>query len=636
VKLRAFFGGQVFLFLQSLLSKYYKISLRIFQYFWLAVVCVSISYLLTMPREGSRPKKRKFHGNKFENPVKKARVVESINTDGDSDTGKSDSNDHVEKLSASARKIGTQSSQDRQQSKQSVTGYRFVDMELLSELFQQMVCKECGDLSGLVLEDKPRERKGSASHLRIRCEACGWVYAFDTSKKVQHTFDINRRLVYAMRSIGQGHASIKRFCTHMNMPPPLHFKAYRASNIALSRAAKSVATTTMKEAADELHQNKGQPDNQITQCSVSCDGTWQRRGYSSLNGCVTTLSIETGKCLDVEILTKVCHGCQKIANETDDAKKADLKERHQCKANYKGSAPSMETEGIKRIFGRSEESRKLQYTEYFGDGDSKAYSQVENFYENIHVEKKECVGHVQKRVGTALRKMKKENKGIGGKGKLTDSLIDKLQNYYGIAIRSNSGDLAGMKSAIYASLFHCVSSEKRSLHQYCPDGPDSWCRFKQDEVNQAKLYKPGPGLPDNIIALIKPIYSRLSSDNLLNKCLDGKTQNQNESLNGMFWNKVPKSVFVGADVLELGIYDAVAHYNVGSNAAADILSELGLVPGHFFEEGVKNADTKRVKKADHRHNPEIKKRRKVLRGQKKKKEDKTQEKEGNTYEAGAF
>ena len=49
------------------------------------------------------------------------------------------------------------------------------------------------------------------------------------------------------------------------------------------------------------------------------------------------------------------------------------------------------------------------------------------------VEKKECVGYVQKRLGTALRKLKKEKKGLGGKGKLTDNMIDKLQNYYGIA-----------------------------------------------------------------------------------------------------------------------------------------------------------------------------------------------------------
>ena len=36
---------------------------------------------------------------------------------------------------------------------------------------------------------------------------------------------------------------------------------------------------------------------------------------------VTTLSIDTGKCLDVEVLTKVCHGCQRIAKKDDALKK---------------------------------------------------------------------------------------------------------------------------------------------------------------------------------------------------------------------------------------------------------------------------------------------------------------------------
>jgi RNase P subunit RPR2 len=79
----------------------------------------------------------------------------------------------------------------------------------------------------------------------------------------------------------------------------------------------------------------------------------------------------------------------------------------------------------------------------------------------------------------------------------------------GIAIRGNFGDLSGMRSAIHASLFHCVSSEKRNLHNHCPDGADSWCSFKRDKANGTKLHKTGPGLPDNIIALIKPIYARL-------------------------------------------------------------------------------------------------------------------------------
>mgnify|MGYP001797974972 FL=1 len=76
----------------------------------------------------------------------------------------------------------------------------------------------------------------------------------------------------------------------------------------------------------------------------------------------------------------------------------------------------METEGIKKIFSRSEQKYSLQYTEYYGDGDSKGYNVVRNTYseKGVEVVKKECVGHVQKRVGTALRKLKKEKKGMGG------------------------------------------------------------------------------------------------------------------------------------------------------------------------------------------------------------------------------
>ena len=72
----------------------------------------------------------------------------------------------------------------------------------------------------------------------------------------------------------------------------------------------------------------------------------------------------------------------------------------------------METEGVKRIFERSEEKHKLRYTQYFGDGDSKGLSKVENTYRDkgLTVVKKECVGHVQKRVGTALRKLKRRKR----------------------------------------------------------------------------------------------------------------------------------------------------------------------------------------------------------------------------------
>ena len=75
-----------------------------------------------------------------------------------------------------------------------------------------------------------------------------------------------------------------------------------------------------------------------------------------MNGCVTVISMETGKCLDVEVLSKVCQGCQRHETKEDSQEKRLWQADHQgkCNANYKGSAPAMEVEGVKRIFERSE------------------------------------------------------------------------------------------------------------------------------------------------------------------------------------------------------------------------------------------------------------------------------------------
>ena len=97
----------------------------------------------------------------------------------------------------------------------------------------------------------------------------------------------------------------------------------------------------------------------------------------------------------------------------------EWKESHSnCKANFKGFAPAMEPEGTIRIFKISFEMHGLYYTKFFGDGDSKRYSSVKDIYSDfrINVAKYGCIGHVQKQMGTALRKLKKERKALGAKG----------------------------------------------------------------------------------------------------------------------------------------------------------------------------------------------------------------------------
>ena len=49
----------------------------------------------------------------------------------------------------------------------------------------------------------------------------------------------------------------------------------------------------------------------------------------------------------------------------------------------------------------------------------------------------------------------------------------------------------------------------------------------------------------------------------------------------MFWERVLKSVFVGPETLQLGIYDAVTHFNIRCQASVKILEEIGISPGHY-------------------------------------------------------
>ena len=186
-------------------------------------------------------------------------------------------------------------------------------MEVLSSVFAQLRCGDCGNFNLLLMEDNMK-RKGCASTLRLLCEHCGWKHSFCTSKKQGKSYEVNRRLVYGMRTIGKGYAGARKFCAIMNMPPPPTEKAFIFNSRVIGRHVKEIAKESMKKAGQDIYAVKNQctaseagPFN----CGVSCDGTWQKRGYSSRNGCVTVISMDTGRVLDVEALSQGCKQCER-------------------------------------------------------------------------------------------------------------------------------------------------------------------------------------------------------------------------------------------------------------------------------------------------------------------------------------
>ena len=144
-------------------------------------------------------------------------------------------------------------------------------------------------------------------------------------------------------------------------------------------------------------------------------------------------------------------------------------------------------------------------------------------YGDIAINKEECVNHVSKRMGTALRNLtddcKSRKESISGKGKLTAVKITKIQNYYGRAIKDHCNDIELMKKRIYAILFHMSSSDLFPKHHHCPPGEKSWC-FWQRAI--AKGSTPGSHsehetLSPDVGQKLVPIFRRLTEENLLKR-----------------------------------------------------------------------------------------------------------------------
>lgn len=121
--------------------------------------------------------------------------------------------------------------------------------------------------------------------------------------------------------------------------------------------------------------------------------------------------------------------------------------RPTCERNYDegAAAGGMEAAAAVAMWGRFKDHGFL-YKTFLSDGDSSAFLSVKKMCNNegpygaaCSVKKAECVNHVSKRLGTALRNLKKATKkkgtaGYGGKNKLTDVVIDSLQYYYKVSL----------------------------------------------------------------------------------------------------------------------------------------------------------------------------------------------------------
>ncbi|GFU67461.1 uncharacterized protein TNCV_1599431 [Trichonephila clavipes] len=191
-----------------------------------------------------------------------------------------------------------------------------IGLNINSDLLKSMArCKYCNKCVSLIITEDARSRRGLCVSLTLQCTFCGQAFTSMSSNSKNRVYDINVKIAYSLRCIGKGSRAAKTFCAVMNLPPPpAKFQCY---NGILLESLSKVSDASMKKAVEETVQMI----NSNRDITAAFDGSWQKRDHTSLNGVVSAISLETGKVLDFECLSKYCFVCKNKINKVNKCEK---------------------------------------------------------------------------------------------------------------------------------------------------------------------------------------------------------------------------------------------------------------------------------------------------------------------------
>ncbi|XP_070202967.1 uncharacterized protein [Littorina saxatilis] len=508
--------------------------------------------------------------------------------------------------------------------------YTIVSVHQLTMLLCEVLCSECLEpgLDVSIVErnsDGDKENKGFANKLKLRCSGCGYEKMDMSSPRENYAeqknkpFDVNTRMALFSHEIGASHASLQKFGAVMGMPAPV-LQSFQAADKRVTEAEVVAGEEALYQSANDIRKAYAEVDADLQEAmnrgetrtidiSVSFDGTWQKRGFTSLYGVGVAIDVLTGLVVDFHVLSKYCHACR-----IQEAKNLPAQEMEawrathapKCCRNHHASSKAMEQEAAKVLWGRSVRLHNFRYTEMLCDGDSSAFKAVVELdpYPGVQVEKLDCVNHAHKRMGTALRKLAKDER-LGGKGvgRLTEGKCDSLQNYYRGAIVNNLDNIDRMRSSVWSTLFHSMSTDERPYHYRCPTSPDTWCFYQKALIagTEPRSHNDIPShtfLAPGVAEKMVPVFRRMSDEALLKRMQHGGTQNTNESLNNLVWLRCPKAVFMGKGRVDGATARAVAVFNEGAFEITRVMNKLYVDLTLSTLESLGNRDQHRIRKAD--------------------------------------
>ena len=139
-----------------------------------------------------------------------------------------------------------------------------------------------------------------------------------------------------------------------------------------------------------------------------------------------------------------------------------------------------------------------------------------------------------------------------------------------------------------------------------------------------------------MLKFLRPVFEDLSKEELLKRCLHGKTQNANEFFNNIVWLKCLKTVFINRENIELGINSAILQFNDGAHGISNVFEQFSTKYGIYTSIGSSKKNDISIRWSSTKSNEASKNKRKRLRGIKKGVIDKNNEQEKASYIPGGF
>jgi len=125
-----------------------------------------------------------------------------------------------------------------------------------------------------------------------------------------------------------------------------------------------------------------------------------------------------------------------------------------------------------------------------------------------------------------------------------------------------------------------ISTNEKPLHEKCPPGADSWCKWQAHHAaGKAKDYDHPTPLYPKVQKHVKAIYEDLSRNDLLERCLGGHNQNKNESFNALVWRLAPKHLHAGTKIVEIAAFIAAITFNDGFAGILKVMQTMELKIG---------------------------------------------------------